>query len=256
MELMRRTVLLLFLLMTAGRISAQQAGYVPFAEAERAIALTEERPKIIDSLKRVFKTRWTIGLSYGQRFISKDNFANDADVITFTDFTSKRSFFGLEGGYFITSRLQVFLGFDILSLPKEKDIKNVSFGGSGLQVKGSGSGGAMLSAGLGTKYFFNVADFTRLYTGLKLGKIKAVAEGGEGGFTSGQGQFQNTTRLTRTYNYGNALLGLIYRLAPGFMVDFSIGYLHASNSDSVGGILSPGGITSALTLQFILGKGK
>ena len=113
----------------------------------------------------------------------------------------------------------------------------------------------MVNVGIGGKYFFNVAPFTRLYSGLKLGVIRAVAEGGEGGFTLGQGQFQETTRLTRTYKYGNALFGLTHRLSPGFMVDFNIGYLHASNSDSVGGILSPGGITSTFTLQFIIGKG-
>lgn len=252
---MIKTAFSLVLLITSSSVSAQNTWYVPFAEAEKAIAIEEDMPKVIDSLKCVYNKRWSIGLLYGQRFITKTNFANAPDIITFTDFTSKRSFFGLEGGYFITSRFQISLAFDILSLPKEKDIKNVSFGGSGLQVEGSGSGGAMLNIGLGTKYFFNVADFTRLYAGLKLGRIKLVAEGGEGGFTPGQGQFQKTIRLTKTYNYGNALFGVTHRLSPGVMVDFNIGYLQASKSDSVGGILSPGGITSTLTLQFIIGKG-
>lgn len=252
---MRRTALLLVLLITAGSLSAQDTWHVPFAEAEKAIALTEKRPKIFDSLKHVYNKRWTIGPSYGQRFITEANLANNPDIITFTDFASRRSFFGLEAGYFITSRLQVSLAFDILPLRKEKNIDNISFGNNGIRADGSGSGGAMLNGGIGAKYFFNVAPFTRLYAGLKLGKIKAVAEGGEGGFTSGQGQFQNTTRLIRTYNYGNALLGLTHRLSPGFMVNFNIGYLHASNSETMGGILSPGGITSTLTLQFIIGKG-
>ena len=252
---MRRTALLLVFLITTGSISAQDTWYVPFAEAEKAMAFEKNRPRIFDSLKRVYNKRWTIGLSYGQRFITKDNFANGADVVTFTDFTSKRSFFGLEGGYFLTSRLQVYLAFDILSLRKEKNIDNVSLGNNGIQVDGSGSGGAMVNVGIGGKYFFNVAPFTRLYSGLKLGAIRVEAEGGEGGFTLGQGQFQETTRLTRTYSYGNALFGLSHRLSPGLMVDFNTGILHASNSDSVGGILSPGGITSTLTLQFIIGKG-
>ncbi len=243
------------MLMTVGRLLAQTTVYVPFAEAKKAMEAIENAPKIYDSLNRVYKKRWNVGLAYGQRFITKANFAGTPDTITFTDFTSKRSFFGLEGGYFLTSRLQVSLALDILLLPKEKEVKSVSFGSGGIQVEGSGSGGAMLNVGIGSRYFLNVAPLSRLYAGLKLGRLKAVAEGGDGGFTLAQGQFKETTRLTSSYNYGNVLLGLTHRLSPGFIVDFNMGYLHASKSKPVGGILSPAGITSTLTLQFIIGKG-
>lgn len=241
--------------MTVGRLLAQTTGYVSFAEARKAMGALENRPRIIDSLKGVYKNRWTIGMVYGQRFVSNHSRANDPDTITFTDFTSKRSFFGLEGGYFITSRLQVSLALDILLLPKEEEIKSVSFGSSGIQVEGSGSGGAMLNVGVGSKYFFNVAPFTRFYSGFKLGRIKAIAEGGTGGFTPGRGRYQETTRLTKSYTYGNAILGFTHRLTPGFMFDFNMGYLFATDSENIGGMLSPGGITSTLALQFIIGKG-
>jgi hypothetical protein len=234
---MRRIVLVFALLMTVGRLLAQPTVYVPFAEAKKAMEASENEPKMYDSLNRVYHKRWTIGMAYGQRFITKANYADAPDTVTFTDFTSRRSFFGLEGGYFLTSRLQVFLALDMLLLPREQDINSFSFGSSGIQVEGSGSGGAMLNVGV------------------KLGRINAIAAGGTGGFTPGSGRYQETTRLTRSYSYGNATLGCTHRLSPGFMVDFNLGYLHASRSERVGGILSPGGITSTLTLQFIIGKG-
>lgn len=253
---MRRLVLLFVLLVAAERIFAQTSVYVPFAEAERAIAFVENRPKIIDSLKHIYAKRWTIGAMYGQRFITKANVANDSDTITLSDFTDERSFFGLEGGYFITKNIQVLLAMDILPLPKKQEITSLSFGGpNGIAAEGRGSGGAMVNVGIGGKYFFNVAPYTRIYSGLKLGAIRAVAVGGEGGFTSGQGQFQETTRLIRNYNYGNVLFGFTHRLSPCFVVDFSMGYLHATSSRNIGGIVSPGGITSTLTFQFIIGKG-
>lgn len=252
---MRRIVLVFALLMTVGRLLAQPTVYEPFAEAKKAMGASESEPKMYDSLNRVYHKRWTIGLAYGQRFITKANYADAPDTITFTDFTSRRSFFGLEGGYFLTSRLQVSLALDMLLLPREQEVNSFSFGSSGIQVEGSGSGGAMLNVGVGSKYFFNVAPLTRFYSGLKLGRINTVAEGGTGGFTAGSGRYQETTRLTRSYSYGNATFGFTHRLSPGFMVDFNLGYLHASRSELAGGILSPGGITSTLTLQLIIGKG-
>lgn len=253
---MRRILVLLALQMAFGSSMAQNTGYIPFSEANKSIEELEKRPILIDSLKRVYKQRWTIGLEYGLRSVSNSGRSVLPDTITLADFTSRRSFFGLEAGYFVSKDIQVFLAMDLMSLPKNQSITSLTIGGpNGLQVEGSGSGGAMVNVGIGGKYFFNVGDFTRIYSGLKLGMIKAVAEGGSGGFTVAQGQYQQTIRQSRNYNYGNILFGLAHRLSPGLMIDINVGYLHASRSSNIGGIVSPGGITSTLSLQFIIGKG-
>ncbi|MCS4436886.1 hypothetical protein [Aquiflexum gelatinilyticum] len=252
---MKRILVMLALLITSGNLMAQTTGYVPFTYANKTIEELEKRPVFIDSLKRVYKKRWTIGLEYGLRFVSNSGRSTLPDTITLADFTSKRSFIGLESGYFVSKDIQVFLALDFMSLPKNQTITSLTIGGpNGIQVEGSGSGGAMVNVGIGGKYFFNVGAFTRIYTGLKLGIIKAVAEGGSGGFTVAQGQYQQTIRQSRNYNYGNILFGLAHRLSPRMMIDINMGYLHASRSKNIGGIISPGGITSTLALQFIIGK--
>ncbi|WP_194977034.1 hypothetical protein [Aquiflexum lacus] len=253
---MRRILVLLALQMTLGSLMAQNTGYIPFSEAFKSIEELEKRPFLIDSLRGVYKNTWTIGLKYGQRFVSNSGRSILLDTITLADFTSKRSFIGLEGGYFVSKDIQVFLAMDLMSLPKNQTITSLTIGGpNGIQAEGSGSGGAMVNVGIGGKYFFNVGAFTRIYSGLKLGIIKAVAVGGSGGFTLAQGQYQQTIRQSRNYNYGNILFGLAHRLSPRLMIDINMGYLHASRSKNIGGIISPGGITSTLALQFIIGKG-
>lgn len=253
---MRRILVLLSLQMTLGSLMAQNTGVIPFSEAFKSIEELERRPFLLDSLRGVYKNRWTIGLEYGQRFVSNSSRSILPDTITLADFTSKRSFIGLEGGYFVSKDIHVFLALDFMSLPKNQTITSLTIGGpNGIQAEGSGSGGAMVNIGIGGKYFFNVGAFTRIYSGLKLGIIKAVAIGGSGGFTLAQGQYQQTIRQSRNYNYGNILFGLAHRFSPKLMIDFNMGYLHASRSKNIGGIISPGGITSTLALQFIIGKG-
>lgn len=253
---MRRTLLLLALNMALGSLMAQNTGYIPFSEAFKSIEELEKKPFLVDSLKGIYKTRWIIGLEYGQRYPSNSSQSILPDTLTLTDFTRERSFFGLEAGYFVSKNIQVLLAMDILPLPKKQEITSLSFGGpNGIEAEGRGSGGAMINVGIGGKYFFNIAPYTRFYSGLKLGLIRAVAVGGEGGFNLAQGQYQQTIRQSRNYTYGNILFGTAHRFSPKLMIDFNMGYLQASRSGSLGGIISPGGVTSTLALQFIIGKG-
>jgi hypothetical protein len=255
---MRRIGLLLLLLLLVGRGWSQTSGYIPFSpssDARKTIEELENRPEIIDSLRRVYDQRWTIGMSFGQRFVSKDNRTSIPDTITFADFSSKSAFFGLEGGYFLSSRFQITAAVDVLLLPKLQQINNVVIGSNGIQADGYGSGGAMINFGVGGKYHFHLSPYSRLYSGVKLGRIKAVVEGGTGGFSQSQGRFQETKRFSSNYAYLNGTFGITHRFTPGFMIDFNLGYLMATNSQNIGGMLSPGGITSTLSLQFFIGKG-
>ena len=251
---MKRIALLLLWLLSVGNGWSQTSGYIPFPEARMAIEELENQPEIIDSLKQLYEKRWTIGMSFGQRFLSKNNRSSNPDTVTFADFTNKNTVFGIEGGYFVSSRFQITASVDFLLLPRLQQINNVVIGNNGIQVDGYGSGGAMINFGLGGKYHFYLSPFSRLYTGLKLGRIKAVAEGGTGGFTQSQGRYQETTRFSHNYAYLNGTFGITHRFTPGFMIDFNLGYLMATDSQNIGGMHSPGGITSTLSLQFFIGK--
>jgi hypothetical protein len=229
--------------------------YVPFAEAKRAIELAKRAPIIQDSLKRIYQDRWTIGFAYGQRFLSADSEASIPDTITFSDFTNKRSSFGLQLGYFITNRLQAAFTADLLLLPREQNIGTVQVGGpNGIQVDGSGNGGAMVNLGIGGHYYLLNKATTRPYGSFKAGFVRAVAEGGTGGFTLQNGRFQETTRLSHSYRYVQPGIGITHRWVPGSMIDFHVGYLISlSSSDNIGGITSPEGIYGSITFKIMIG---
>ena len=248
--------MVLFVACTLQEVSLAQEKKVlsPYQEARKAVEAWEKAPGVERSLKGVYEKRWTLGMVYGQRFILEANQANDPDTITFSDFTDRRSFFGLEIAYLINNRLQVGVALDVLFLPKEQSISSIMIGGpNGIDIEGQGNGGGMLNLGVIGRYFLVNASATRPYLGVKVGQIRAIAEGGTGGFTFNRGQFQETQRLTETYPYGNLTLGFTHRLTLGFMIDLNAGYLHASTSSNLGGILSPGGVTTTLTLQIIVG---
>jgi len=255
MTMKRSCLMILFFGAVSVMYAQTQREYVPFSEAKRAIESVERAPIIQDSLKRIYQDRWTIGFVYGQRFLSAGSEASVPDTITFSNFTNKRSSFGLQLGYFIANRLQAAFTADLLLLPREQNIGTVQVGGpNGIQVDGSGNGGAMVNLGIGGHYYLLNKAITRPYGSLKVGFIRAIAEGGTGGFTLQQGRFQETTRLEQSYGYIQPGFGIAHRLAPGSMLDLHVGYLISPDtSDNIGGITSPGGIYASLTFQIIIG---
>ncbi len=255
---MRKTLLMIGLISIYTATQAQVKMPELFSEARKATAAREQEPILKDSLRRVYAKRWSLGFSYGQRFITGDNQASRLDTVTFADFTRSRSFYGLEVGYFITPRLQGLFSIDLLFLPRQQEVGTVSIGGAnGIQVEGSGNGGLMMNLGLGAKYFFEPWPFTRPYVGLKLGSIRAIAKGASGTFTLAQGSPQDIEERSESYGYANLVGGISHRFSLGFMMDLNMGYLQASNrSNNIGGIESPGGFTTTLTLQIILNAKK
>ncbi|OJJ22471.1 hypothetical protein BKI52_07255 [marine bacterium AO1-C] len=234
-------------------IQAQNIKKEPLTRAERAVAEFEQAPRILDSLTKVYKKRWSAGILYGQQFVASFNQAPTPDTITFADFMGHRAFFGLEGSYFVTNRLQLLAGFSVLLLPRNQEIGSIVVNGSnGTQIEGKGSGGAMINLGLGGKYFLISQGFTRPYIGGKLGAIRAVAKGGKGGVTFGQGRFQEVSERKESYGYLGLSAGFTYRPVLGLMFDFNLGYLYTNQSDNIGGIVSPGGLTGTVTLHFMI----
>jgi hypothetical protein len=237
-------------------VQAQELFYEPFSEAEKAISAKENAPIILDSLKRVYKDRWTVGLTYGQRFISRNNRSTVPDTLTFADFTTKRSFFGLQSTYFISNRTQLTLSAELMLLPREQEITTIQINSNGIDVEGQGNGGALLTIGVGARYYILDKSKTRPYAGIQVGTISARAKGGTGGFGTFRGGFEEIVERNQTFPYASIMGGVALRITPGLMFDFNIGYTGSRNSDNIGGITSPGGITSSLTMQFVIGARK
>ncbi|MDW3191573.1 MAG: hypothetical protein R8G66_04390 [Cytophagales bacterium] len=250
--------LLFTLLLMAGLFSvAQSREYVPFSEATNAIRMLEQEPIIKDSLKRIYIDRVTLGFTFGQRFISGSNKTERPDTITFTDFSDRRGFIGLEIGYFLKDQLQISMSGDLLMLPKEQEISSVQFGGNGISIEGEGSGGAMITIGIEGRYIFKEKELSRPYVKLEAGFIRALAVGGEGGFSVGQGQFQNQRELRESYRYLQPGIGFAHRMARQAMLEFNLSYLiSADRSRNIGGITSPGGITASIGFHFVFGSNK
>lgn len=251
-------MLVTILLLTSLIGVTQSRDYVPFSEATNAIRMLEEEPIIKDSLKRVYIDRITLGFTFGQRFISGSNKTERPDTITFTDFSDRRGFIGLEVGYFLKDHLQISMSGDLLMLPREQEISSVQFGGAnGISIEGEGSGGAMITIGIEGRYMFREKELTRPYVKLEAGFIRALAVGGEGGFSVGQGQFQNRRELRESYRYLQPGFGLAHRLARQAMLDFNLSYLFsADRSRNIGGITSPGGMTMSVGFHFVFGSNK
>ncbi|MEQ9441769.1 MAG: hypothetical protein RIG62_22205 [Cyclobacteriaceae bacterium] len=240
-----------WLLIGNGKIRAQEMP-APFSEARKAIEATQKAPIIRDSLMRSYAKKWSVGLSFGHHFISQ---ANEPDTITFVDFTDRTGTMGIIASYFWTQRLQLTLEVDVTILPEDQSINSVIIGGgNGIRVEGSGDGGAMIKLGIGGKYFFKPRSTTRPYLGAEFGQIRTIAVGGKGGFTLGQGRYEEVTRRQKTYQYIQPGLGMTHRFSPIIMIDFNMGYLLASRSENIGRITSPAGITIATSLQFLIGN--
>ena len=227
---------------------------LPPGEARNAIESLEREPEVYDSLRQVFNKKWTIGVSYGLRFIAPGNQTEDPDTITFADFNNSRVVFGMHVGKFITSRLQLGLLMQLLILPREQELGSIQFNSGGVSVEGSGNGGGMLNWGLNGKYYLVGDQLTRPYVSGTVGVLNARAAGGEGGFSSDQGSFQDFNELRERYGYLQLTGGVIHRLAPITMLDFNIGYTISNQSDPIGGMTSPGGFTSNVSFHFIFGK--
>lgn len=250
-------IALLGLLIGQNHAIIGQSNSLPPSEARRAIEALEREPIIQDSLMRVYAGKWTLGFNYGLRFIGPENQTDQPDTITFADFNDSRSVFGLQLGRFMSSRFHLELAMEILVLPREQEIQNVQFNSGGIDVEAQGNGGAMLNWGIRSKYYFVGHDkLTRPYVSALVGVLNAKAVGGEGGFSSTQGQFNNMNEITERYGYLQTTLGITHRVSPASMFNFNMGYTIANRSDPIGGITSPGGFTTNVSLLFILGINK
>ncbi len=238
-------------------VAIGQSRPTPFSEARRAVASSEQEAVLKDSLRKAYKGKWTLDFAYGQRFILSSNKSSVEDTITFADFTKFRSFFGAGFGYFLKDNLHLGFNFNFGLLPREQEINSLTIGGTnGISVEGQGNGGALLNFNLGAKYYFNAKRYTRPYVGMELGTMRLLAKGGSVNFSFNSGREDNIDELRASLGVAQLLLGITHRAAPGFMLDFNVGYTGTSKGDPVGGITSANGVTTSISLQFILNPRK
>jgi len=213
----------------------------PFSEASRAISSLENESKVFDSLKRVYNKRVTLNFTYGQRFLLDSDISSLRDTITNADFTSRRSLWGLGSSYFIKDHWSVGIELNFTILPKEQEIDFSTF-------SGSGNGGVAISIGLSSKYYFKKTELLRPYVGVVIGSTTLRALGGEGSLSGGQ----TTTELTSRLRSAQIQAGFGYRVSPGLILDYNLGFTRTSKTELIGGVTSYGGIMTSLTFQFVL----
>ncbi|MEL6560111.1 MAG: hypothetical protein AAFQ94_18115 [Bacteroidota bacterium] len=241
-------MLIILLIMSDAVMSQTFERPKPFGEADKAIAALENEPIIRDSLRRSYQKHWLIGVSYGQRFISANNRSDVIDSITNVDFTSKRAFYGLGVGYHISKRLYIGLDIEFLILPKTQEIVSFS-GGTG---SGQGGGGLLLGTKLSGKYFFHLWKYSSIYTEVSIGRERIIARGGEVTFSFSSGRQSDINSLDANLLSGSLAVGIAHRMSPVSMIDFNLGYVHTSFTGPIGGITSPGGLSSSLSLIFFI----
>ncbi|MEO1054496.1 MAG: hypothetical protein AAFX87_27935 [Bacteroidota bacterium] len=228
----------------------------PFTEASKAIANMESKSIMFDSLRKEYQGRWTLGMSYGQRFITADNKTLGPDTITFADFTNKRSFFRSDFGYFIKSNVYVGLGIGLTFLPRVQEVGSISFNADSLSIEASGNGGIIFNLGLVTKYYFDKWEYTRPYVALEVGRTNLLAKGGAISFTTSNGRSESIEELRSNLGHAQVTFGLSHRVSPGLIFDFNLGYIQTTRGEPIGGLVSLGGPTTSLSLQFVLNPRK
>ncbi len=223
----------------------------PFDEARKVIASVENAEEIREARRNRYEGRWTLDLTYGQRFVSPYNKSNQGDSVELVDFSGKRAYYGVGSQYFISRNLSVGIGVEFLFLPKNQTVTFAGNGGSG-----EGSGGLLFSTYMAGKYFVVNGKHTRLYTSLALGRDQMVVKGGNVEVSFSTGRNEDIETITRSVFGATLSAGVTHRLSPAGMIDFMFGYSNTSQSDPIGGITSPGGIKTSVSFQFILNPKK
>lgn len=224
----------------------------PYRMAREATEWFQNKTERKDSLKKIFMGKISLDLYYGQRYISTSNHADYPDTLTFTDFSESRGYFGLGGSYFLTDRVMLGGTINILMLPKKQDINSVSGSGG----SGTGSGGLSINFELLGRYHFAEWGNTRPYFSLGLGRYQLIAKGGNVEFSFSSGRNDDIDENNAQYWSSSLSCGISHRLAPGSIFDVNFGYTATEKKEPIGGITSPGGINSSVSIRFILNNKK
>ncbi len=233
-------------------MSFSQDNHMSYKLAREATDWHKNKTERRDSLKKIFKGKISLDLYYGKRYISTSNHADYPDTLTFTDFSENRGYFGLGSSYFLTDRVMFGGTINFLILPKKQDISTASGSGG----SGTGSGGLSINFELLGRYYFAEWGNTRPYFSLGLGRYQLIAKGGNVDFSFSSGRNDDIDENNTQYWSSSISGGISHRLAPGSIFDINFGYTATEKKEPIGGITSPGGVNSSISIRFILNNKK
>lgn len=246
--------LLLILFLMAFCQSFGQGKPEAFSEARRALASLDSDQRRFDSLSSLYDGRWSIYWNISQRFLTADSKAS-IDTTTFSDFTGSHLYYELGGGFFPISNVQITANIGLAIMPRDQEIRNISFGPDGISAEGQGSGGAILVSSAGAKYLFKNNSRSTAYVSAKISRSSIIAKGGTSSISGGS-RDDDFRRLSDRLYAGELGLGLITRMNPGLILDFNTHYFRSSKGQSIGGIDNYTGLSFGLGMHFIINKGK
>jgi hypothetical protein len=79
-----------------------------------------------------------------------------------------------------------------------------------------------------------------------------ITKAGTASFSLQSGKNEDMTTQKAVLPTGQFLTGFGYRISPGTILDFNLGFTRTSSTNPIGGVTSYGGITISLSLQFVI----
>lgn len=234
--------------------------YVP-GNVKFALWSKQEAPGVdpaeirLDSIKKNrWDKRWSVGLGGGS-FLMLPSVKTSIDDKTYMDISDSRRQLDLTLTKWMNDSMGWFVNVTWLKVPQKQEVK-ISYQGSGILLKGSGGGGAVVPITIGFKYALR-KGMSRPYVVLGTGITSVVVFGGKFKTTSInidptliQSNIESEVRLTTHVVVGT---GYDWRLGKRILLTGMLTYLHSSRFESAGQINAVRGLALNLQMGWIFG---
>jgi hypothetical protein len=159
------------------------------------------------------------------------------DTSTLVDFSKLRTLWTFNIGYHITNWVSFNVNGGFIYSGKKKQIDSVSWG-NGITVSGSGYAGAIMKYGIGLKLMPYHSKRVSPFAGVDAGALTAIAGGGKGTKTigNGGGGNSNITKAKEHTTYWSLSTGLDYRANRTIYFTGNIQYTISSFSKPIGSV--------------------
>lgn len=226
------------------QISAQETHFKTQAEIEK---------EDLDKLKTL-KNSLAFSLQYGhfELFPFAKSNDNSNSTVKIEDYHNQ---FNLLVEYYPYEHVAAQLSVGLMIIPVEKKINGISSGPNGIQVNGSGKGGAILPVTVGIKRTF-LDGLARPYVSVLSGFsfIKLGSGTGSGSIHGIEKNIDFQSELKFCFQLGS---GIQLRMGKIVRLDFGVNFYGTPNiSPSIGGISSYSGWNISGGLNFILNPRK
>lgn len=239
---MKKYCLPLFIVWIAffnSQVTAQGTHFKTRAEIEK-----EELDKM-----RILKNTFAFSLHYGHFELFPFSKTNVSETNLKIDDYHKQ--FNVLVEYYPFEKIATLISIGLLVIPKTKEINSITSGENGIQISGSGKGGAILPVTLGMKKTF-LNGLARPYISLLSGFtfIKIGTGTGTGSINGIEKNIDYQSKLTFCYQLGS---GIQLRTGRVVRFDFGVNYYGSPKfSSPIGGINSFQGLYFFGGMNFIL----